>query len=112
MTSWLPLVPLVIAFVIYPAVAWLCLRVLRAPWRMRGLAACNLIGAATLCLVSGLHGVRMRQLGAYATVAILLFTFYLAGVIAQYVLLRWSEARGWRAAPAAFLLPVAFLVRT
>lgn len=86
MVNLILILPLLVTFLLFPAAAFVALRIMPARLRMPAFALVNLLGAAALCGLSGSKGVRIRFATQFIPVALFFFALYLVLVIIEYVL--------------------------
>jgi len=104
-----PLYPLIFCFVLYPAAAWMALRLLPQKMRVQCFTLLNVAGLAAMCWLSGANGVRVKDALSYSKVPFFFFSIYVALVLANYSVLRRCQRDHTIWPAAAFLLPIAFL---
>jgi len=104
-----PLYPLIYSFIVYPAIAWVLLRIIKGKAQMPLFAVFSVFSLAVMCWLSGARAVRLAFVVPYTKAALIFFLFYLGFILTFYVILRQSKkhAAMWT---ACFLVPIAFLV--
>lgn len=104
-----PLYPLIFCFALYPAAAWIVLRLVSPKIRTQWFAVLNLAGLLVMCWLSGASGVRVRAAVSYSKVPLLFFSIYVVLVLLNYALLRLCRRDDTAWPIAAFLFPILFL---
>jgi D-alanyl-lipoteichoic acid acyltransferase DltB (MBOAT superfamily) len=108
-TDWVPVLPLFVAFLLFPAVSALVLGFFPKPLRLQVFAVVNLIGALSLCLLTAGQGGRLRNASSVIEVGLLFYGTYVVFVVVQFLNIRFFAVRHRRYAVIAFLFPIALL---
>jgi D-alanyl-lipoteichoic acid acyltransferase DltB (MBOAT superfamily) len=102
--------PLILTFVLFPALAGLAMRFAAPAWRARFLALWGAAALPALCVLASMGGVRLKNAAPFLASTLAVTALYLLTVLAAWILLkRWGRAttgRFW----AAFGFPIAVLL--
>jgi D-alanyl-lipoteichoic acid acyltransferase DltB (MBOAT superfamily) len=102
--------PLVLTFLVFPALAGLALRKYGVKWRARWLAFCGLTMLPALCVLGGMEDVRLRHASRFIVASLEVMIGYIATVLISWLLLRrWGRSSG-RQFWIAFSFPIAVLL--
>jgi len=106
----IPLLPLVITFLIFPAAGWVALRRLPPAWRMRAFMLVNILGAFAMCFAVPAKQMRFRYFRQFTQFVALAFAAYLLVLLIHYALVRCCAQRSGRWPVISFLFPIAVLI--
>jgi len=104
-----PLYPLIVTFIVYPALAWLILDYARPKVRTQSFTVLNVACVGLLCWLSGAAGIRFKDAFVYTRLPLLLFSLYLGFTLLNFVVLRSCRRDRTLWPAAAFLIPIIFL---
>jgi len=110
MVNLVPLLPLLITFLVFPAAGLIALRAFPRAVRVPAFSAVCLGGAFGLTVLAASHGVRMRNAREFLPVPVFFFGLYILIVSIQYFNVRRAALQRESFTTFAFLFPIAVLI--
>jgi len=106
----LPLLPLVLAFLVYPPLALAVLRGFPQRHKMKAFALLNIAGVACIAALSAAKNVRHNLVAQYGRAISIFLCIYVASVLLNYVFLRLSRRDRQPYTALAFFAPILILI--
>jgi D-alanyl-lipoteichoic acid acyltransferase DltB (MBOAT superfamily) len=109
MTALVPLLPIIVAFLVFPIASIVTLRLTHQTCGVKLFTLINILGSFGLCMVGAAPYVRLRDARPFIAIGCSVFLFYLVLVIVQYINIRLAVSKRWRSSYLPLLFPIFLL---